>query len=104
MFARKYLAKNSCNLSLLYNSWNKFGKGFRETAKENPIPSPPPSITDATKFQQERQRVGRGRWTRIFREVVRERKGEEGRLNITVNRDRCNSDAGAGVTRKHLSR
>lgn len=60
MFARKYLAKNSCNLSLLYNSWNKFGKGFRETAKANPIPSPPPSITDATKFQQERQRVEKG--------------------------------------------
>lgn len=26
------------------------------------------------------------------------------RLNITVNRARCNSDAGAGATRKHLSR
>lgn len=47
---------------------------------------------------------GGRRRTRIFREVVGERKGEEGRLNITVNRDRCNSDAGAGVTRKHLSR
>lgn len=38
MFARKYLAKNSCNLSLLYNSWNKFGKGFREGQSEsNPL-------------------------------------------------------------------
>lgn len=67
----------------------------RISVEANPIPSEI-STRETTEGGEE--------GTRIFREVVRERKGEEGRLNITVNRDRCNSDAGAGVTRKHLSR
>lgn len=59
----------------------------------------------ATRFhprekRREKERRGEDRMRERRRRVVMRLR----RLNITVNRARSNSDAGAGATRKHLSR